>query len=126
MSQPSQTDRSYALPPLGDHPSTDRQGTPPGSFANRGRVGTAWTYSSPDTPGMPQPSDKTAWDFLPEGWDVEVIDAAEASAPASSPCEACAAARVFTDAQGVVRRVTPPPGFEPITQLEHARLGIIT
>src|SRR6185436_2171089 len=58
-----QTDRSYALPPMGDNPSTGAQGTTPGSFANRGRVGTAWTYSSPDTPGMPQPSDLTAMDF---------------------------------------------------------------
>jgi phosphomethylpyrimidine synthase len=58
-------DRQYVLPPLGDNPSTERQGTNPGSFANRGRVGTAWTYSSPDAPGMPEPSEKTAWDFMP-------------------------------------------------------------
>jgi phosphomethylpyrimidine synthase len=32
----------------------------------------------------------------------------------------------FTDARGVTRRVTPAPGFTPITQLEHARLGIVT
>src|SRR2546423_15072417 len=63
MSQQIQTDRSYALPPIGDHPSTDRQGTTPGSFANRGRVGTPWAFSSPDTPGMPQPSELTAMDF---------------------------------------------------------------
>jgi hypothetical protein len=36
-------DRSCTLPPVGDNPSTDRQGTTPGSFANRGRVGTPWT-----------------------------------------------------------------------------------
>ena len=36
------------------------------------------------------------------------------------------ATRVFTDSLGVTRRVTPPAGFEPITQLEHARLGVIT
>src|SRR3954452_13011668 len=65
-------DRSYALPPLGDNPSTERQGTTPGSFALPGRVGTAYTYSSPDTPGMPGVSDKTAWDFLPSGWSSEV------------------------------------------------------
>src|SRR5436190_7081814 len=63
MSQQIQTDRSYALPPIGDNPSTERQGTTPGSFANRGRVGTAWAFSSPDTPGMPQPSELTAMDF---------------------------------------------------------------
>ncbi len=56
-------DRSFALPPVGDNPSTDAQGTSPGSFANRGRVGTAFAYSSPDTPGMPGVSDITAMDF---------------------------------------------------------------
>jgi phosphomethylpyrimidine synthase len=56
-------DRSFVLPPLGDNPSTDRQGTTPGSFANRGRVGTPWMFSSPDTPGMPGVSELTALDF---------------------------------------------------------------
>ena len=61
---PSKTiDHSFTLPPLGDHPSTGREGTNPGSFANRGRVGTPYTYSSPDTPGMPGVSDITAMDF---------------------------------------------------------------
>jgi phosphomethylpyrimidine synthase len=45
---------------------------------------------------MPQPSDKTAWDFMPEDWR-------------------------FEDG-----RWHPPAGFEPLTQLEHARLGIVT
>ena len=56
-------DRSYVLPPVGDNPSTETQGTTPGSFANRGRVGTPYAYSSPDTPGMPPVSDVTAMDF---------------------------------------------------------------
>jgi phosphomethylpyrimidine synthase len=55
--------RSYSLPPLGGNPSSEQQGTSPASFALPGRVGTPWTYSSPDTPGMPQPSDITAMDF---------------------------------------------------------------
>src|SRR5207244_9249904 len=63
MSHQIQTDRSYALPPIGDNPSSDRQGTTPGSFAPRGRVGTPWTFSSPDTPGMPGISNLTAMDF---------------------------------------------------------------
>ncbi|HEY8668830.1 MAG TPA: phosphomethylpyrimidine synthase ThiC, partial [Tepidisphaeraceae bacterium] len=64
MSQTNSSfDRSFAIPPLGDNPSTDRQGTTPGSFANPGRVGTPYTYSSPDTPGMPAPSEITAMDF---------------------------------------------------------------
>jgi phosphomethylpyrimidine synthase len=57
------TDRSYSLPPLGDNPSTEKQGTTPGSFALRGKVGTPWTYSSPDTPGQPEVSRLTAMDF---------------------------------------------------------------
>jgi phosphomethylpyrimidine synthase len=56
-------DRSFTLPPLGDNPSTERQGTTPGSFARPGRVGTPYAYSSPDTPGMPPASDLTAMDF---------------------------------------------------------------
>jgi phosphomethylpyrimidine synthase len=56
-------DRSFALPPVGDNPSTGREGTSPGSFANRGRVGTPYAYSSPDTPGMPGVSNVTAMDF---------------------------------------------------------------
>src|SRR5580692_6918448 len=56
-------DRSYSLPPIGGNPSTDQQGTTPGSFAIRGRVGTPYTFSSPDTPGMPGVSDITAMDF---------------------------------------------------------------
>src|SRR4051812_42824012 len=87
----------FVLPPLGDNPSTHREGTTPGSFANRGRVGTAWTFSSPDTPGMPQPSEKTAWDFMPADWTKDTAGKWHA-----------------------------PAGFEPCTQLEFARLGIIT
>ncbi|MCB9844643.1 MAG: phosphomethylpyrimidine synthase ThiC [Phycisphaeraceae bacterium] len=76
---------------------------------------------------MPGPSERTAWDFLPDGWSVEVASRPSATIPAyaSSPCMACEPT-TFTDARGVTRRVTPPPGFSPITQLEHARLGIIT
>ncbi|MFI5381083.1 MAG: phosphomethylpyrimidine synthase ThiC, partial [Tepidisphaerales bacterium] len=56
-------DRSYTLPPLGANPSTDRQGTTPGSFAKPGQIGRPLTFSSPDTPGMPEPSPITAMDF---------------------------------------------------------------
>ncbi len=48
------------------NPSTEAQGTTPGSFANPADVGGALMFSSPDTPGMPAPSSKTAWDFLPD------------------------------------------------------------
>ncbi|MBW2244153.1 MAG: phosphomethylpyrimidine synthase ThiC [Deltaproteobacteria bacterium] len=84
--------------PLGQNPSTNAQGTTPGSFANPPDIGGVRAFSSPDTPGMPEPSDKTAWDFMPSGW---VRDAETGFAVA-------------------------PDGFEPLTQLEHARLGILT
>lgn len=98
--------------------------TSPGSFANKPDIGGPLAFSSPDTPGMPAPSEKTAWDFLPEDWSVEVLENADAKACASSPC--AHEAHVFIDAKGVTRRVTTPPGFTPITQLESARLGIVT
>ena len=56
--------RPYELPPLGENPSSTRQGTNPGSFARAPRVGTPWTFSSPDAPGMPAPSEKTAWETV--------------------------------------------------------------
>src|SRR5690349_2005325 len=67
MSQsPARADRSYALPALGDNPSTGREGTTPGSFASPARVGTAYAFSSPDTPGMPGVSELSAMDFSSE------------------------------------------------------------
>ncbi|HEU4430377.1 MAG TPA: phosphomethylpyrimidine synthase ThiC, partial [Myxococcota bacterium] len=86
------------LPPLGQNPSSRAQGTTPGSFANAPQLGGPRSFSSPDAPGMPQPSEQTAWDFLPRGWR---RDAASGFAVA-------------------------PAGFEPSTQLEHARLGVVT
>ncbi len=87
----------FKIPLRGAHnPSTERAGTTPGSFANAPDIGGPRTFSSPDTPGMPQPSDKSAWDFMPADWR-------------------------FEDG-----RWQPPAGFVPLTQLEHARLGIVT
>ncbi|RNC82865.1 MAG: phosphomethylpyrimidine synthase [Phycisphaera sp.] len=64
---------------------------------------------------MPAPSDKTAWDFLPEGWTIE-------SAPDhASGCKG----HNKTDI-GEFIRCAAPDGFAPVTQLESARLGIIT
>jgi phosphomethylpyrimidine synthase len=79
-----------------NNPSSKSEGTNPGSFANRAQIGHPLSFSSPDTPGMPGVSDKTAWDFLPAGFKLE---------------------------NG---RAVAPAGFQPITQLEHARLGSIT
>jgi phosphomethylpyrimidine synthase len=78
------------------NPSTQRDGTNPGSFANAANLGGALTFSSPDTPGMPAPSSKTAWDFLPAGF----VRAGE--------------------------RALPPADFKAVTQLDHARLGTVT
>ncbi len=78
------------------NPSTLPDGTTPGSFANAADVGGPLAFSSPDTPGMPSPSAKTAWDFLPGDWKKN----------GAGP--------------------TPPAGFLAVTQLEHARLGTVT
>jgi phosphomethylpyrimidine synthase len=78
------------------NPSTDREGTNPGSFALAADIGGPLSFASPDTPGMPKPSSKTAWDFLPEGWRREG------------------------------KFAVAPAGFEPKTQLEFARLGVVT
>ena len=65
------------LPPLrgGFNPGSTPNVTTPGSFANAPDVGGPLTFSSPDAPGMPAPSDKTAWDFLPELWSVSDLGA---------------------------------------------------
>ena len=109
---------TYALPPLGDNPSTARQGTSPGSFARRGAVGTPLTFSSPDAPGMPAPSDKTAWDFMPPDW----VCLVPALAAGASEDERAAHAAARQSAAGW----RAPEGFVPSTQLEHARLGRMT
>ncbi len=106
-------------------------------------------FASPDTPGMPAPSDKTAWDFLPDGWSVERLPldaevgesprrpggggvhpprrATEASGTTTpgARSRACTAV-VFRTARNEPRCVNCPRGFHPVTQLEHARLGIVT
>jgi len=87
---------AYTYPTLGMNPSTTRDGTTPGSFARTPDIGGAYAFSSPDTPGMPAPSTKTAWDFMPHDW------------------------------KHVDGRWVAPEGFVPVTQLEHARLGVVT
>lgn len=84
------------LPSLGNNPSIVGQGTTPGSFANPPDIGGKRSFSSPDTPGMPQPSALTAWDFMPEDWSFDG------------------------------KNWHPPRGFVAVTQLEHARLGTVT
>jgi len=95
--QETPSDLDTRLPTHGAlNPSTLAQGTSPGSFALAPDIGGALAFASADTPGMPAPSVKTAWDFMPRDWTC--------------------------DGQGW----HAPAGFVPITQLEHARLGMIT
>ena len=82
---PPASHRQYPQPGALD-PSSTGQGTTPGSFAAAPDLGGARSFSSPDTPGMPKPSDKTAWDFNP----------------------------------------APRDASQAVTQLEKARLGVIT
>ena len=116
----------YTLPPVGDDPGTEVTATTPGSFANRSNiapgVGGALTFSSPDTPGMPRPSDKTAWDFLPAGWETWVDS--ESRSPRIESVGFSVS--TFVQSDGTKRSVSHPEDFSPITQLESARLGIIT
>lgn len=122
---PATPDNAFQIPAHGAiNPGADDNAPTPGSFALAPDIGGPRMFASPDTPGMPPPSDKTAWDFLPDDWTVEILENADTAPCASSPC--AHEAHIFTDARGTTRRVTTPPGFEPITQLEHARLGIIT
>ncbi len=128
VSTDSASESKFRPPNFGaSNPGRTPNVTTPGSFANAPDIGGPRMFSSPDTPGMPAPSEKTAWDFLPEGWTVETLDDSVpyASVPhATMPSSPSTLA--FADARGLVRRVTYPHGFVPITQLEYARLGIIT
>ena len=108
------------------NPSTLGQGTSPGSFARRADVGGPLAFSSPDTPGMPAPSDRTAWDFLPAGWSTVTLAAAPEGPACANCCGDAFAVVEFADARGQWRRVIFPKAFVPVTQLEHARLGTVT
>lgn len=95
----------YPLPSRGNNPSTERQGTNPGSFAQPESIGSPTPFRSPDTPGMPEPSDKTAWDFMPKEWTFTGKNKEDREDP---DCW------------------RSPKDFQPVTQLEFARLGQIT
>ncbi|MBL9032542.1 MAG: phosphomethylpyrimidine synthase [Phycisphaerae bacterium] len=117
----------FRVPTHGAHnPGTAASVTTPGSFALAPDVGGPRMFASPDTPGMPPPSEKTAWDFLPAGWSTVVArhlcDATERARCAAAGQRAAA----FLEARGTMRVVYRPEGFVPVTQLEHARLGIVT
>ncbi|MDA1008644.1 MAG: phosphomethylpyrimidine synthase [Planctomycetota bacterium] len=97
------------------NPSSTQAGTTPGSFALRSDIGGPLAFASPDTPGMPTPSTMTAWDFLPEGWTIQ------ASHDHRTGCAGHNQAQC-----GEFIHAVAPRGFTPITQLESARLGIVT
>ncbi len=78
------------------NPSSRREGTSPGSFALAPDIGGGRSFSSPDSTQMPLPSQRSAWDFLPQTWRRDAKD------------------------------VTAPASFSPRTQLEFARLGQVT
>ncbi|MGE3998658.1 MAG: phosphomethylpyrimidine synthase ThiC, partial [Planctomycetaceae bacterium] len=126
----SHTRSDYTLPPLGINPSTTAQGTTPGSFAKppviRPGVDGRWTFASPDTPGMPQPSEKTAWDFLPERWWTTQLEAGSTTDMSPDLDGPQRREVTFEHSDGSIRVVVWPMDFTPVTQLEHARLGIIT
>ena len=98
------------------NPAAPDSGTTPGSFALAPDVGGPRMYASPDTPGMPEPSAKTAWDFLPDGWTIETV---------TSTAEGCLGHNQ-TPVDAPIRAVPADSSFTPVTQLEHARLGTIT
>ncbi len=112
------------------NPAVTPNVTTPGSFANKPDVGGPLMFSSPDTPGMPAPSTKTAWDFLPEGWSVVHLGhTRDGVKPSKDVCDRCVGDKSvaeFATAKGEVVRVIFPGAFKPITQLESARLGIVT
>jgi len=72
---------------------------------------------------MPEPSGKTAWDFLPDGWETKEL--AQPEANGGTAAEGLQFV-VFEQSDGSGRLVAYPSDFEPSTQLEHARLGNIT
>ncbi len=107
---------SHPLPHHGAaNPSSRGDGTTPGSFARASDIGGPRSFSSPDTPGMPEPSEHTAWDFLPVGWRIEAAEEATVGCGGHGR----------TDLGPWIRAVAPAK-FQPVTQLEHARLGTIT
>jgi phosphomethylpyrimidine synthase len=116
MNHPASHRAVIGLPQHGAlNPSTDHEGTTPGSFAMAADVGGPRSFSSPDTPGMPPASDRTAWDYLPEGWRIE-----------TAPDHGTGCGGHNQMRWGRFIRAVAPAGFAPVTQLEHARLGTIT
>jgi phosphomethylpyrimidine synthase len=67
---------------------------------------------------------KTAWDFLPEGWSTALR--AGGLLTWHQTVDTDAGLSRFVQADGSWREVRYPKGFLPVTQLEHARIGLVT
>ena len=106
--------REWIYPAIGGNPGNQPTATTPGSFANKPDIGGPMTYSSPDTPGMPAPSSKTAWDFLPEGWSTQIVEAIAVGEVVNGKTKTI----TFQQVDGRFRSTTCPADFNPITQLE--------
>jgi len=134
---PAIENSNYPLPVHGAYnPGSDPTAPTPGSFAHKPDIGGPYTFSSPDTPGMPKPSTKTAWNFLPPDWTTTLSSPGLPGEVSASPQTEGVPFSDFTsisfqeapkaDGSVQLRTVTYPSSFTPITQLESARLGIIT
>jgi hypothetical protein len=116
----------FAVPVHGAQNPGAGRATTPGSFANAPDIGGPLMFSSPDTPGMPAPSPYTAWDFLPNGWTIqEHPQGCRGHNQGASPIIAVPAGEKPLD-PSVAPALRRSVAFSPVTQLEHARLGIIT
>ncbi|MCB9030381.1 MAG: phosphomethylpyrimidine synthase ThiC [Deltaproteobacteria bacterium] len=77
--------KSMDLPLGGHNPSSNNSGTNPGSFANKPQLGKSLSFSSPDTPGMPEPSTITALNWENESGREPVTQLELARAGVISP-----------------------------------------
>src|SRR5262249_57000327 len=88
------------------------------------------TRSAPPAPRGRRPrSHGPAGALLPAGWateEAQVSSPVPLAASGGTGLQTCAGSATFEQGNGTFRRVTFPAGFTPVTQLEHARLGIIT
>jgi phosphomethylpyrimidine synthase len=75
---------------------------------------------------MPPASDKTAWDFLPASWTTEELKATATVSARDTTTNGKQREIVFQQSDDSWRRIYLPSDFTPSTQLEFARLGIVT
>ena len=75
----------WSLPSLGRTPATGKNLTNPGCFAAPPDIGGPRAFTSPDTPGMPEPSKRTALDFRGEAGRPEKTQLDQARAGRITP-----------------------------------------